>query len=262
MARRIGGHLLHGLALLPAKPSPDLDVEWTAWRWAMARVVPYASCLCGIALLVVTVAAGGSVANALFAATNLPFTVGRAVGGALVGLVVGVVILSAWCLLRAPYEQRDALRHLVREGAAAESVSEIVEWLRTETVAVYNKGRTVTLAEVVGALQKVGISRWTREEWIRFDLTDNLPASEGEAGQSNAELVLPSLADHDLVEDRVIELADHEPIPRSPFGYSVITAGLISDSGDSVGTRAVDKSYRMVKFTAQGRQVARLLARP
>jgi len=201
-------------------------------------------------------ATGGALANLLVSSSAPLVIVGRSVLGAIAGLAVGLVLLFGWFLIRAPYEQRDALRQLVRDGATTESVAAVIGWLRTTSVPVYDKGRSVSLAEVCRALQEVGLARWLKDEWITFGLNKAIPPTEGEKGLSGADRAIYELVEHEIIEEEAVNQVDQEPIGRMP----IYMTGAVSTVG-SAGTRSVDRSYSRFRFTAHGRQVVRLLAK-
>jgi|GEM_PF-5790659 len=236
---------------------PD-PVGQGAGSWARATVLPRASSLAGLIVLAVSIAFGGALANLLIASNAPLVIVARSVLGAVVGLAVGLMLLFGWCLIRAPYEQRDVLRQLVGDGGASgESVAALIDWLRATPVPIYDKGRSVSLGEVCQALQQVGLARWVREEWIRGGLNKAIPPVDGEKGLSNADAALVDLAEHEIIEEVRVDQIDQEPI-RSSI-YPVMNRAV--SSAGSEGSRSVDRSYSRFRFTPHGRRVLRLLAK-
>ena len=177
--------------------------------------------------MAVSLAVGGGLANVLIASSAPLVIVARSVLGALVGLMLGLILLFGWCMIRAPYEQRDALRQLLIDGASGETVVAAIGWLRTTSVPVYDKGRSVSLADVCRALQAIGLARWLKDEWITLGLNKVIPPVEGEKGLSGADRAMYELIEHEIIEEEAVNQIGQEPIGR----MSVYMTGAVSNGG-------------------------------
>ncbi len=222
-------------------------------RWAWARAVPSASSLPGVFILSVALAAGGAVASLVFPSSSLLIAIVRAVLGVLVGLTVGLALLFAWCVLRAPYQQLDVIRRMAEMRGGSDTAKEELAWLQATPVCVYDQGRTVTLADVCLALDDAGLALWRKDMHLLMALEWAFPHLPGEGGASGAGGALYDLVGHDLVEESRVNALDHE----SSTGGGILSATVITNA--STGTRAVDRSYSQFRWTAYGRHVVRLL---
>lgn len=204
-----------------------------------------------------TVPAIAAALSAAFAPPASASPVDRVVR-AVVATVVSVVAVSglayAYALVRAPYEQRNALRQMLRPNAADVEVAAHVEWLRATSIPVYDRGRRVHLVEVCLALDAAGLSLWQKYRDLAAVLNVAFPQMAGEAGSSRVGQALYPLVDHGLVEEHRVDAIDHEPT----MGLSTYSAGRTTSG--LTGTRAVDRSYSLFRWTAAGQQALRLLA--
>jgi len=236
---------------------PDPFGRSFRWAWAEARKRRGEFWLAGGVFAAVTLVVGAILAQGL---PGVPTTGDRvAIGLESAGLGIAAVLMLSLALglVVAPYHQRNALRHMVRELAAEDSVEATLAWLRGELLPIYDQGRSVSLIEVCQALEdRVGLHVWTDQMAIAGGLMRAFPRAEGETGASGVEVGVYPLVKADLLEEEIVTMIDQEPIlDWSSFSYS----GGGGSPARTPGTRSVDRSHDRFRWTERGKKVMRAL---
>ncbi len=232
---------------------PDPFGSSLGWAWAEARRRRGEFWLATVVFTVVTLFAGVLLLGGLPNSPSPGEQITAGLESAALGVVAVVLLSLLLGLIVAPYQQRNALRRMVEEGSAGESALAEVEWLRTTLISVYDQGRSVSLADVCLALDRIGLALWQSDMTVVEKLGDEIPPVGAESGHHQAGAAILPLVGHDLVVEERVELIDHEPSP----GFGIVQAAFSTNAFS--GTRAVDRSYSQFRWTAFGRQVVRLL---